>query len=100
MNTLALGYVIPAIRAYSGLPPVRQYSYRAYNKKPGHDTARCLSGLHYQIYSKEKYAQYPFFLELCRFRGSRERYHVTYVLHARNEEDKTLETESETAVGA
>ena len=23
MNTLALGYVIPAIRAYSGLPPVR-----------------------------------------------------------------------------
>ena len=23
MNTLAFGYVIPAIRAYSGLPPVR-----------------------------------------------------------------------------
>ena len=26
MNTLALDYVIPAIRAYSGLPPVRQCS--------------------------------------------------------------------------
>ena len=33
MNTLALGYVIPAIRAYSGLAPVRQCSCRAYNKK-------------------------------------------------------------------
>ena len=33
MNTLALGYVIPAIRAYSGLSPVRQCSCRAYNKK-------------------------------------------------------------------
>ena len=30
MNTLALGYVIPAIRAYSGLAPVRQCSCRAY----------------------------------------------------------------------
>ena len=26
-------YVIPAIRAYSGLPPVRQCSCRAYQKK-------------------------------------------------------------------
>ena len=33
MNTLALGYVIPAIRAYSGLAPVRQCSCRAYTKK-------------------------------------------------------------------
>ena len=32
MNTLAFGYVIPAIRAYSGLPPVRQCSCRAYYK--------------------------------------------------------------------
>ena len=30
MNTLAFGYVIPAIRAYSGLAPVRQCSCRAY----------------------------------------------------------------------
>ena len=30
MNTLAWGYVIPAIRAYSGLAPVRQHSCRAY----------------------------------------------------------------------
>ena len=30
MDTLALGYVIPAIRAYSGLAPVRQCSCRAY----------------------------------------------------------------------
>ncbi|WP_231564433.1 hypothetical protein, partial [Hoylesella timonensis] len=29
---LALGYVIPAIRAYSGLPPVRKCSCRAYTK--------------------------------------------------------------------
>lgn len=33
MDTLALGYVIPAIRAYSGLAPVRQCSCRAYNAK-------------------------------------------------------------------
>ncbi len=33
MNTLALGYVIPAIRAYSGLAPVRQCSCRAYTNK-------------------------------------------------------------------
>ena len=33
MDTLAFGYVIPAIRAYSGLPPVRQCSCRAYNYK-------------------------------------------------------------------
>ena len=33
MNTLALGYVIPAIRAYSGLSPVRQCSCRAYKEK-------------------------------------------------------------------
>ena len=33
MNTLAFGYVIPAIRAYSGLAPVRQCSCRAYIKK-------------------------------------------------------------------
>jgi len=33
MNTLAFGYVIPAIRAYSGLAPVRQCSCRAYNRK-------------------------------------------------------------------
>ena len=33
MDTLALGYVIPAIRAYSGLAPVRQCSCRAYNDK-------------------------------------------------------------------
>ena len=33
MNTLAFGYVIPAIRAYSGLAPVRQCSCRAYNEK-------------------------------------------------------------------
>ena len=32
-NTLALGYVIPAIRAYSGLSPVRQCSCRAYKEK-------------------------------------------------------------------
>ena len=30
MDTLAFGYVIPAIRAYSGLVPVRQCSCRAY----------------------------------------------------------------------
>ena len=30
-DTLAFGYVIPAIRAYSGLAPVRQCSCRAYN---------------------------------------------------------------------
>ena len=34
MNTLALGYVIPAIRAYSGLAPVRQCSCRAYTNDP------------------------------------------------------------------
>ncbi|WP_455657168.1 hypothetical protein, partial [Prevotella pectinovora] len=33
MNTLAFGYVIPAIKAYSGLAPVRQCSCRAYNIK-------------------------------------------------------------------
>ena len=33
MDTLALGYVIPAIRAYSGLAPVRQCSCRAYYAK-------------------------------------------------------------------
>ena len=33
MNTLTLGYVIPAIRAYSGLAPARQCSCRAYRKK-------------------------------------------------------------------
>ena len=33
MNTLAFGYVIPAIRAYSGLAPVRQYSCRAYTQE-------------------------------------------------------------------
>ena len=33
MNTLAVGYVIPAIRAYSGLTPVRQCSCRAYSKQ-------------------------------------------------------------------
>ena len=32
MDTLALGYVIPAIRAHSGLAPVRQCSCRAYQK--------------------------------------------------------------------
>ena len=32
-NTLALGYVFPAIRAYSGLAPVRQCSCRAYYDK-------------------------------------------------------------------
>ena len=32
MDTLAFGYVIPAIRAYSGLAPVRQCSCRAYKK--------------------------------------------------------------------
>ena len=31
-NTLAVGYVIPAIRAYSGLAPVRQCSCRAYKR--------------------------------------------------------------------
>ena len=30
VNTLTFGYVIPAIRAYSGLPPVRQCSCRFY----------------------------------------------------------------------
>ena len=39
MDTLAFCYVIPAIRAYSGLPPVRQCSSRAYIKKD----FRCLS---------------------------------------------------------
>lgn len=33
MDTLALGYVIPAIRAHSGLTPVRQCSCRAYQEK-------------------------------------------------------------------
>ena len=33
MNTLAVGYVIPAIRAYSGLAPIRQCSCRAYYEK-------------------------------------------------------------------
>ncbi|RDU47482.1 hypothetical protein DWU89_19320 [Parabacteroides acidifaciens] len=33
MDTLAFDYVIPAIRAYSGLPPVRLCSCRAYIKK-------------------------------------------------------------------
>ena len=33
MDTLALGYAIPAIRAHSGLAPVRQCSCRAYNRK-------------------------------------------------------------------
>ena len=33
MNTLAFGYVIPAIRAYSELAPVRQCSCRAYTNK-------------------------------------------------------------------
>ena len=33
MNTLAFGYVIPAIRAYSGLPPVRKCSCRAYQEQ-------------------------------------------------------------------
>ena len=33
MNTLALGYAIPAIRACSGLSPVRQCSCRAYYEK-------------------------------------------------------------------
>ena len=32
MNTLAFDYAIPAIRACSGLSPVRQCSCRAYNK--------------------------------------------------------------------
>ena len=32
MDTLALGYVIPAIRAHSGLAPVRQRSCRAYRE--------------------------------------------------------------------
>jgi len=35
MDTLAFGYVIPAIRAYSGLAPVRQCSCRAYYEKRG-----------------------------------------------------------------
>ena len=39
MNTLAFGYVIPAIRAYSGLAPVRQCSCRAYNEK------RCINNV-------------------------------------------------------
>ena len=33
MDTLAFDYAIPAIRACSGLPPVRQCSCRAYTKK-------------------------------------------------------------------
>lgn len=32
MDTLAFDYAIPAIRACSGLPPVRQCSCRAYNE--------------------------------------------------------------------
>ncbi|OUP31963.1 hypothetical protein B5F25_10290 [Bacteroides sp. An19] len=36
MDTLALGYVIPAIRAHSGLTPVRQCSCRAYYIKKSH----------------------------------------------------------------
>ena len=35
MDTLAFDYAIPAIRACSGLPPVRQCSCRAYNSKKG-----------------------------------------------------------------
>ena len=44
----------------------------------------------------------PFFAfsELCRFRRSWEGYHVADVLHARNEEDEPLETESEASMGA
>ena len=33
MDTLAFGYVIPAIRAYSELAPIRQCLCRAYNAK-------------------------------------------------------------------
>ena len=33
MDTLALGYAIPAIRTHSGLAPVRPCSCRAYHKK-------------------------------------------------------------------
>ena len=33
MDTLALGYVIPTIRAHSGLAPVRQCACRVYIKK-------------------------------------------------------------------
>ena len=33
MDTLAFDYAIPAIRACSGLPPVRQCSCRAYTQK-------------------------------------------------------------------
>ena len=51
MDTLALGYVIPAIRAYSGLPPVRQCSCRAY-KKAG--TPRGNPSLLYRIKTKNQ----------------------------------------------
>ncbi len=47
--------------------------------------------VHPYLYYKEQ-------LEFCILRSTRERYHVAYVLHACNEEDKTLETESETSV--
>ena len=38
------------------------------------------------------------FLELCRLRRTWERDDVTNVLHTGDEQDKTLETESETSV--
>ena len=39
MDTLALGYVIPAIRAHSGLAPVRQCSCRAYRQRDAYHQA-------------------------------------------------------------
>ena len=41
-----------------------------------------------------------FSLEIGRFWGSWEGYHVAYVLHACNEENESLKAESETGMGA
>ena len=51
MDTLAFGYVIPAIRAYSGLAPVRQCSCRAYYQFDKHIARRYdgMSGGRYYI---------------------------------------------------
>ena len=52
MDTLALGYVIPAIRAYSGLAPVRQCSCRAYYEKRAilTDSPSFIIQKHYEFY--------------------------------------------------
>ena len=53
MDTLAFGYVIPAIRAYSGLPPVRQCSCRAYKNLEKEEEPELLKAVNYAL------AEYP-----------------------------------------